>query len=85
MIVEELNYLLGCPDSLVVRVVDHGRLPFTVHLIIPVLGLGGIRVGNVFRFVPVLGFLVLRVGDGGPVVPVLRLLGFGVLYEKNRD
>ena len=42
------------PLSLVLGVVDHGRLPLAVHLVVPVLGLGGVGVGDVLRFVPVL-------------------------------
>lgn len=76
------NYLLGCPNALVVRVINHGRFPLAVHLIIPVFRLGGIGVWNVLRFVPVFGFLVLGVGDGSPLVPVLGLLGFGILCKR---
>lgn len=33
---------------------DHGWLPLSVHILIPVLRLFSIRVWNIFRFVPVL-------------------------------
>merc|ERR1719322_1083689 len=35
------------PLALVVGVVDHGGLPLAVHLVVPVLGLGGVGVGHV--------------------------------------
>ena len=44
----------GLPLSLVLGVVDHGRLPLAVHLVVPVLRLRGVRVGDVLGFVPVL-------------------------------
>lgn len=74
-----INYLLRLPDALEVRVVDHGRFPLAVHLVVPVFGFGGVRVGDVLGLVPVLGFGVIRVGDGRAVVPVFGLLGFWVL------
>ena len=46
------------PLSLVLRVVNHGRLPLSVHLIVPILGLRGIGVGGVLGLVPVLGLEV---------------------------
>merc|ERR1719481_930242 len=55
--------LSGFPLSLVFRVIDHWRLPFTIHLVIPILWLGSIRVSNVFWFVPIFGFGVFRVID----------------------
>lgn len=39
---------------LIVRVGDHGWLPFTVHLIIPILRLLSVRVSNVLGPIPVL-------------------------------
>ena len=42
------------PLSLVLGVIDHRRLPLSVHLVVPVLGLRGVRVGDVLGFVPVL-------------------------------
>lgn len=74
-----IKYLFRCPDTLVVRVVNHGRFPFTIHLIIPVLGLSRIGVRNMFRLVPIFGFLVIGVRDGGPLIPIFWFLGFGVL------
>lgn len=45
----------GCTSCyLVLRVVNHGCLPFTINIVIPVLGLLGVRVGNVFGLVVVL-------------------------------
>jgi hypothetical protein len=41
------------PPHLVLGVIDHGWLPLPVHLVVPVLGLGGLGVGNVFRLLPV--------------------------------
>jgi len=40
---------LGVPLSDELRVVHHGRLPLAVVLVVPVVGLGGIRVGNLRR------------------------------------
>lgn len=39
---------------LVLWVGDHGRLPFTVHILVPVFRLLSVRVWNVLGFVPVL-------------------------------
>lgn len=39
---------------LVFRVRDHRWLPLAIHLIIPVIGLLGIRIWDVLWFVPVL-------------------------------
>merc|ERR1719499_3088420 len=63
--------LPGLPLALEVGVVDHGGLPLAVHLVVPVLGLGGVGVGHVLRLVPVLGLAVLGVVDLLLVVPVL--------------
>merc|ERR1719322_1410711 len=65
--------LPGLPLALEVGVVDHGGLPLAVHLVVPVLGLGGIGVGHVLRLVPVLGLGRLRVLDllGREEVPVV--------------
>lgn len=57
--------LLRLPLALVFGVVDHWGLPLAVHLIVPVLRLGGIWVGDVLWLVPVLGFLIIGVGNGG--------------------
>ena len=51
---------------LVLGVIDHGWLPLSVHLVIPVLGLGGVGVGDVLGFVEVLGLSVLNVVNLGP-------------------
>ena len=69
----------GLPLSLVLGVIDHRRLPLSVHLVVPVLGLGGVRVGDVLRLLPVLWLAVLGVVNLGTVNPVLGLLGLGVL------
>ena len=50
----EWGKLPWLPLSLVLGVVDHGRLPLAVHLVVPVLGLCGVRVGDVLGFVPIL-------------------------------
>ena len=50
----EWGKLPWLPLSLVLGVVDHGRLPLAVHLVVPILGLGGVRVGDVLGFVPIL-------------------------------
>ena len=67
------------PLALEVGVVDHGGLPLAVHLVVPVLGLGGVRVGDVLGLIPVLGLAVLWVVDLLLVVPILGLGGLGVL------
>ena len=64
---------------LVLWVVDHGWFPFSVHLVIPVFGLGGFRVSDVFWLVPVFRLGVGRVVDHLAVVPILWLLRFRVL------
>merc|ERR1719499_2424506 len=38
--------------GVVLRVGDHGGHPLAVHLVVPVLGLGGVGVGHVLRLVP---------------------------------
>lgn len=70
-------------SHLVVGVVYHGRLPLSVHLVIPVVGLGRVGVGDVLGLVPVLRLLVFRVVDLLPVVPVLGLLRLWVLDRKS--
>ena len=70
---------------LVLRVIDHRGLPLSVHLIVPVVGLLGVRVRDVFRLVPVLGFGVLRVVDLLTLIPVIRLLGLRILNIKYID
>ena len=42
--------------DLVFGVGDHGRLPFSIHVHVPILWLLGIGVRDVFCFVPVLQF-----------------------------
>ena len=76
--VVDLSWL---PLSLVVGVVNHGWLPFAVHLVVPILGLGGIGVGDGLGFVPVLGLAVLRVIDLLTLIPLVlaRLLGLRIL------
>lgn len=54
--------------------VESEHLPFTVHLVIPVLWLLGIWVRNVLWLVPVLWLGVGLVIDLGAVIPVLRFL-----------
>merc|ERR1719499_151574 len=77
--------LPGLPLALEVGVVDHGGLPLAVHLVVPVLGLGGIGVGHVLRLVPVLGLAVLGVVDLLLVVPVLGLGRLRVLDLLGRE
>merc|ERR1712227_714925 len=71
--------LTGFPFSLVFGVIDHGWLPFTVHFIVPILGFGGIGIGNVFGLIPILGFGVFGVIDFSPIVPIFGFAGFGIL------
>merc|ERR1740123_515844 len=78
LVVRVIN-LLGFPLSLVLGVVDHGGLPLSVHLIVPVLWLGGVGVGDVLGLLPVLGLGVLGVINLGRVNPVGRLALLGVL------
>ena len=54
---ESMADLPWLPLSLVLWVVNHGRLPLSVHLIVPVLGLCGVGVGDVLGLVPVLGLI----------------------------
>ena len=73
------------PDTnLVLWVVNHGWLPFTVHLIIPVVRLLGIRVGDVLWLLPVLGLAVIRIINLLTVIPVLGFLGFWVLQTNSK-
>ena len=51
-------------------VVNHWRLPLAVHIIIPVVGLGGIGIGDVLGLVPVLGFRGVWVGDFLTLIPL---------------
>uniref|UniRef100_A0A2M4DHF4 Putative secreted protein n=1 Tax=Anopheles darlingi TaxID=43151 RepID=A0A2M4DHF4_ANODA len=71
--------LLRLPLALVLGVVDHRWLPLSVHLIIPIVGLGSIRVRDVLWFVPVLRLGIVRIGNGCTVVPVFRLLRLRIL------
>ena len=50
--------------DLVFGVGDHGRLPFSIHVLVPILRLLGIGVRDVFCFVPVLQFKGLVPGLG---------------------
>lgn len=77
--------LLWLPVSLVVGVVDHRGLPFTVHFVVPVLGLLSLGVSNVLWLLPVLGLGVVGVVNVGALVPILGLLGFGVLDLLRRQ
>merc|ERR1719311_268004 len=68
------------PFALVVRIVDHRRLPLAVLLGVPVLGLLGLRVGNLRRDVVVaVGLDGLGVRDLLRVDPVLGLADLRVL------
>mmetsp|Transcript_30205 Transcript_30205/g.86214 ORF Transcript_30205/g.86214 Transcript_30205/m.86214 type:complete len:337 (+) Transcript_30205:278-1288(+) len=68
------------PWSLVFWVVNHRRFPFTIVLVIPVLGFGGIRVGDFRRnIVPAFWLFVLGVRHFGLIHPVGGLGGVGVL------
>jgi len=64
---------------LVFWVVNHWWFPFAVHLIIPVIGLLGIRISNVLGLFPVLWLGVFWVVDLLTLIPVVGLLGFWVL------
>ena len=64
--------LLRAPLALEVRVVDQRRLPLAIVLVVPVLGLGRVRVRDLRRDVVVaLRLLGLGVIDLGLVDPVL--------------
>merc|ERR1719495_835896 len=71
--------LLGLPFSLIFRVINHGWLPLSVHLIIPILGFGCIRVGDVLGLLPVFRLRVLGVVNLGSINPVIGLLLLGIL------
>merc|ERR1719474_355542 len=70
--------LARLPLALVFRVVNHRWLPLTVHLVVPVLWLGGIRVDYVLWFIPVFWLLIFRIINLCPIIPVLWLLGLRV-------
>merc|ERR1712051_795118 len=67
--------LLRLPETLVRRVVLHGRLPLSILLIVPVIGLLGLAVHHTLLLHPVVGFLVVGVGD------LLRLQHLPVLLD----
>ena len=71
--------LLGFPFSLEGRVVDHGWLPLSVHLIIPIFRFLGLGVGDVLWNIPVIRLDILGIIDLSTVIPILGFLGFGVL------
>merc|ERR1719189_2848627 len=73
------------PGSLVVWIVNLSRLPLSVHLIVPVLGLGCVRVGDVFRLLPVLGLDILGIVNLGSVNPVIGLAHLRVLDLLGRE
>ena len=60
-------------------VIDLRWLPFSIHIVIPILGLLGIRVGDMFWLLPVLGLLVLWVIDRFTFIPVFGFLGVRIL------
>merc|ERR1719495_2489550 len=63
--------LLGLPFSLIFRVINHSWLPLSVHLIIPILRFGCIRVGDVLGLLPVFRLRVLGVVNLGSINPVV--------------
>merc|ERR1711963_908908 len=67
------------PCSLVVWVVNLWWFPFSVHFIIPIIGFGGISIGNVFWFVPVFWFGVFWVVHLCIIYPVFWFLCFWIL------
>ena len=71
--------LAGLPLALVLGVVNHRGLPLAVHVIVPVLGLLGLRVRDVLGLVPIGRLLVLGVGNGLGINPVRRLALAGVV------
>mmetsp|Transcript_27887 Transcript_27887/g.78151 ORF Transcript_27887/g.78151 Transcript_27887/m.78151 type:complete len:379 (+) Transcript_27887:324-1460(+) len=78
--------LLLHPRPLVLRVVNHRWLPVAVVLVIPVLRLGGVRIGNFGGDVVVSCRLgVLRVRHHFLVHPIGRLAGIGVLDLLGRQ
>ena len=70
--------LLRLPFAFVFGVVDHGWFPLAVHLIVPIVGFGGVRVGDVLWLVPVFRLLVILVIDLLTVIPVFWFLGIRV-------
>merc|ERR1740128_299897 len=66
-------------------VVDHGGFPFTVHLIVPIFGLLGLRISNVFGLFPVFRLDIFRVINLGSLVPVFGFLGFRILDGLGRE
>mmetsp|Transcript_30331 Transcript_30331/g.48829 ORF Transcript_30331/g.48829 Transcript_30331/m.48829 type:complete len:207 (-) Transcript_30331:678-1298(-) len=62
------------PFALVLRVVDHGCFPFTIFLIIPVIGFLGLLVHDSLLLDPVLGLFVLGIVHHTIVHPITRLL-----------
>ena len=73
--------LLRLPFAFVFGVVDHGWFPLAIHLIVPIVGLGGDRVGDVLWLVPVFWLLVILVIDLLTVIPVFRFLCFRILKK----
>merc|ERR1719288_411038 len=71
--------------GVVLGVVNHGRLPLAVHLVVPVLGLRCVGVGDMLRLVPVLRLGILRVIKLGLVNPIVGLLCLGVLDHLGRQ
>merc|ERR1711899_375576 len=51
------------PFSFVIGVIDHGGFPFAVHLVIPILGLGGVGIVNLGTIIPIFGFFGLGILD----------------------
>merc|ERR1719228_2543399 len=78
LVVRVVN-LSGFPLTLVFRVVNHGWFPFTVHLIIPVLWFGSIRISNVLWLLPIFRLDILRVINLGGINPVVGLADLGIL------
>jgi hypothetical protein len=63
-LVGRVGDLFGLPRALVLGVVDLGRLPLAVELVVPVVGLGGVGIGDLRWYrVPVGRLLVVGVVD----------------------
>jgi len=70
-----------CLLYLVFWVVDHWRLPLSIHFIIPVIWFLGIGIWNVLWLVPVLRFWILWIIDVLAFIPIVWLLRIRILYQ----
>jgi len=66
---------------LVFWIVDHWRLPFSIHLIIPVVWFLGVRIWNVLGLVPVFRLRVIWIINLLAFIPIIRLLSLRILHQ----